>query len=159
MFDGLRTLAIAPRNAFDDDAVSGTSDSSHLVQEEDGNVPEGYELESARGSSGVVSRTFLAAFGASCLTVFARKNLHVDVLCFASFFMERNFAEVEGLVICNRIEYSFYKHLAFDAKENVVIRDNILTAKNRDAFTNLPILHGREPKMKHTDQFLTRSNL
>ena len=68
-----------------------------------------------------------------------------QMLCLAAFFLETNDSETEGLVIRYRIEYSFEKHLAFDAKENVVMRNNILTAKNRDAFTNLPILHGKEP--------------
>jgi len=105
MFDGLCTLAIAPGNAFDDDAVSGTSDAAHLVQKEDGNVPKGNEFESARGWGGIVSRTFFAALRASCFAVLAWKNLGGDVWSFASFFIEGHFAETEGLVIFLIVSY------------------------------------------------------
>ena len=134
MFDGLCTLAVAPRNTFDDDAVSGTSDASHLVQEEDGNVPKGHKFEAARGLSGVVCRTFFAALRASCFAVFAGKNLCFDVLSFGAFFIERNFAETEGLVMCNKIEYRFEKHLGKSAGKNEVVANNILHQRKPRCF-------------------------
>ena len=134
MFDGLSTLAIAPGNAFDDDAVSGTSDASHLVQEEDGNVPKGNEFESARGLSGIVSRTFFAAFRADCFAVAPRKNLGGDVLSFAAFFVEGNFAETERLVVRNKIEYSFEEHLGGSARKNAVVANYILHQRKPRCF-------------------------
>jgi len=134
MFDGLCTLAIAPGNAFDDDAVSGTGYASHLVQKEDGNVPKGHEFEAARSFGGIVSWTFFAALRASCFAVLARKNLGYDVWSLAAFFVEENFAEVKGLVIRNKIEYSFKKHLGGSARKNGVVANNILHQRKPRCF-------------------------
>ena len=126
MFDGLCTLAIAPRNAFDNHSMVRTSYSSHLVQKEDRDVPQRHELKAARGWGGIVCRTFFAALRASCFAVLARKNLGYDVWSLAAFFVEENFAEVKGLVIRNKIEYSFKKHLGGSARKNGVVANNIL---------------------------------
>ena len=134
MFDGLCTLAIAPGNTFDNHSMVRTSYASHLVQKEDGNVPKGNEFESARGWGGIVSRTFFAALRASCFAVLAWKNIGGDVWSFAAFFVEGNFAEVKGLVIRNKIEYSFEKHLGGSARKMLLLQTTFYTSENRGAF-------------------------
>ena len=49
-----------------------------------------------------------------------------DVLIGSISLLKGNFAEAEGLVIGDEIEYSFNEHLGEGAKENEVIADNIL---------------------------------
>jgi len=60
------------------------------------------------------------------LAVATGKNLGGDMLCLAAFFVEGNFAEVERLVIRNKIEYSFEKHLGKSARKNAVVANYIL---------------------------------
>ena len=48
------------------------------------------------------------------------------MLCCASFFVEGNFAETEGLVIRNRIECRFEEYLGKSARKNAVVANYIL---------------------------------
>jgi hypothetical protein len=124
MFDGVRTLAIAPGNCFGDDLVRGTGYAAHLVFKEDGNVPERHELETTRSLGGVVSETAATTWGTEAWTVLARMNLGDDLLTGGTGFLP-NVAEDEGLVIGNGIEYSF-KSIS-DLTLNEVVINNILT--------------------------------
>ena len=109
-------FAFAPRNAFDNDAVFGTGYTAHLIQEEDGNVPKRHELKAAGGAGSVVDWTGADAFGAEDFAVFARMKDCNDMLIRSIFLLKGNIAEAEGLVMGDKIEYSFNKHLGEGAK-------------------------------------------
>jgi Mn2+/Fe2+ NRAMP family transporter len=107
MFDGLCVLAIAPRNLFGNDAMFTASYTSHVVFKEDRNVPKWWKFPATRRLSCIVGWAAAAAFGTDALTVFSWQDFNDNALCLAFFFLEINFVEAEGLVIGDRIEYSF----------------------------------------------------
>ena len=59
--------------------------------------------------------------------------------------MGGNFAEVKGLVIRNRIEYSFEKYLGNEGARKMESLQTIFYISDRGALKNPPILRGREP--------------
>ena len=111
LFDGLRVLAIAPRNRFRYNAMLRTGDSPHSVHKVNGNRPKGHELPPAMFLSGVVGRAGLAAFGTDSFAVFAGLDFDDEVLLFGRFAFLPDFSEDEGLVIGDGIEYGFQLHL------------------------------------------------
>jgi hypothetical protein len=124
--------------------VSGTSDASHFIFKEYGDVSEGYDFESARTLDGVISGTASTALRADAPTVLARMNVDDDG-CRRCFSFCPNFSKDEGLVICNGIEYSFQKHLGADTK-NGVVANNILYRKIPRCLYLVPIDSGGVPK-------------
>jgi hypothetical protein len=91
--------------------VFGTRDSPHFIIEENGNVPKGDKLETAKGLSRVVGRTGTMTFRTKGFAVLARMKDGDDVLFWSAFLFKGNFSKTEGLVIRDGIDYSFQKHL------------------------------------------------
>jgi hypothetical protein len=83
-----------------------TSDPTHAIGIENGNVPKRNEFKIPRLVGCIISRTTTLAFGADALRILARNYLGNDASCIVLGGVKVNIGENEGLVIGNKIQYS-----------------------------------------------------
>jgi hypothetical protein len=116
MFVRQSAFTIAPRNVFRKNSMLRTGYTTHAIRKEDWNVPERGELLETGNLGGILSRTRTITLGTNAFAILASMNLNDDLLT-GRISLCPNIVENEGLVIRNRIQYSFDLHLGWKRKE------------------------------------------